>query len=253
MRNSEFFSGIFHEIIPWGNRQISVPVFYYDIMSLTVFMLTPIKNVKTILPSKRMNPYRVTPWHCVVVISAYEYRDTDLGPYNEVSIGVPFVMDRVSPLFTGILWEEPEVPMMYIHHLPVTTEIARDAGIEFAGFPKFLADINFESKGEWLSCQVNADGKHILTLTGRKTKLEPLPRQRIYPITCTHGHLLRLELVMSERHAGHTKAQSDVRLELGDHQIAHELRDLHLGRMLVYQYCPQHQAILTPVCESYPM
>jgi hypothetical protein len=161
MRNSEFFSGIAHLQVPWGSRQISVPVFYYDMMSLAVFMLAPVKNVKTILPSKRMNPYRVTPWHCIVAISAFEYRDTDIEPYNEVSIAVPFVMDRVSPLFTGVLRKAPEVPMMYIHNLPVTTEIARAAGVEFAGFPKFLADIGFERKGEWLSCQVNADGKHM--------------------------------------------------------------------------------------------
>jgi hypothetical protein len=235
MRNSEFFSGIAHLQVPWGSRQISVPVFYYDMMSLAVFMLAPVKNVKTILPSKRMNPYRVTPWHCIVAISAFEYRDTDIEPYNEVSIAVPFVMDRVSPLFTGVLRKAPEVPMMYIHNLPVTTEIARAAGVEFAGFPKFLADIGFERKGEWLSCQVNADGKHILTLTGRKTKLELRPRERIYPITCAHGRLLRLELIWSECNAGLSKAQSDVRLELGNHPIAQGLRGLNLGRVLLYQ------------------
>ncbi len=29
--------------------------------------------------------------------------------------------------------------------------------------------------------------------------------------------------------------------------------DVLLIRMLVYQHCPQLQAILTPVCESYPV
>jgi hypothetical protein len=40
-------------------------------------------------------------------------------------------------------------------------------------------------------------------------------------------------------------------LELGEHEIAQGLRALNLGRVLHYQYCPQTQAILTPVFESY--
>jgi hypothetical protein len=40
-------------------------------------------------------------------------------------------------------------------------------------------------------------------------------------------------------------------LELGEHEIAQGLRALNLGRVLHYQYCPQTQAILTSVFESY--
>lgn len=253
MRNSEFFSGIYQGKIPWGDRQISVPIFYYDMMILAVFMLAPIEKVKAILPSKRMNPYRVTPWHCIVTIHAFEYRDSDIDPYNEVIIGVPFVMDKVSPLFTGIFRETPKVPMLYMHHLPVTTEIARAVGVEYASFPKFLADISFESKGEWLTCRVNADGKHLLSLTRRKIRLSPYPRQRMQPITLGQDRLLRLEVIWSECEMGTSKVQSDVRLELGNHRIAQELRDVNLGRVLAYQYCPQCQAILIPVCASYPV
>ncbi len=251
MRNSEFFQGIAHGKASWGKRQISVPLFYYDMTTLAAFVLAPTEKVKSMLPSTGMNPYRVTPWHSTIAISAYEYRDTDIKPYNEVAIGVPFVMHRVSPLFTGVLRKTPAVPMMYIHHLPVTTEIARAAGVEFAGFPKFLADVSFKCKSEWLSCSVSEGGKHILTLTGRKLKLRQLPRQRLYPITFQKDRLLRLELILSECEGGISKVQTDIKLELGDHQIAQELRNLKLGRILQYEYCPQRQAILTPVCESY--
>ena len=42
MRNSEFFSlGIYQGKIPWGDRQISVPIFYYDLMILAVFKACP--------------------------------------------------------------------------------------------------------------------------------------------------------------------------------------------------------------------
>jgi hypothetical protein len=251
MQNLEFFSEIPQAKVQWGNSQVDVPVFYRDTSNIVLFILAPLSIVRRILPSGRMHPYRVTPWHSIVSIAAYEYKDSDIGPYNEVSIGIPFILDRVSPIFTGLLWKPPEVPMVYVCHLPVTTEVARLAGIEFANFPKFLAEITFHSENEWLICEVRADGRSILTLTGRKIRLSPSPRQRSYPITMSKGSLLRLELVRSECEMGTSRLGSDAKLELGNHQIAEELRDWHLGKVMAYQYCPACQAILAPVCESY--
>ena len=253
MQKADFFEGIPQVKAPWGNSTIDVPIFYTDMRNLVVFLLAPLKAVRSTLPSQRMHPLRVTPWHSVVAISAYEYKNSSIGPYNEVSIGVPFVLDKISPILTGIVRKAPENPMVYISHLPVTTEIARTAGIELANFPKFLANITFQVRNDWIVCEVNAEGKNILTLTGRKIKVRSTPRQRMYPITSLKGHLLRLELVSSECEMGISRRQSDARLELGNHQISQELRDLHLGRILQYQYCPARQSILTPVCESFAL
>ena len=251
MRDLEFFAGIEHVEVPWGERRIYVPVFYYDMTSLGSYWLASSERVKGILPSRRMFPYRVSPWHCIVYIGAYEYRDSDLGPYNEVCVGIPFTMDSPTPLFTGILRKPPTPPQLYIHHLPVTTEIARAAGVELAGFPKFLADIDFRGEDDWVSCRLTADGAHILTLAGRKLKLVHSPRGRAHSYTYRDKHLLRLEFILSECEAGSSKDPSDVRLDLGDHPIAEELRGLHLGRATYYEYAPRVQAILTPGLESH--
>jgi hypothetical protein len=251
MQNLDFFEGIKQSKVQLGPYHINSPAFYRDGTSLSVYLLAPLNKVRSIFPSNRMHPFRVTPWHSVVMISAFEYRDTDIGAYNEVSIGIPFVLDRVSPVFTGVLRKTPEVPMVYIHHLPVTTEIARLSGIEVANFPKFLAEISFDSESQWISCKVDAEGKNILTLSGRKIKLRPSLRQRVYLITHQQNRLLRLEFNLSDCEAGFSKSQSDVRLELGNHPVGLELRELNLGRVLTYQYSPALQAILTGVSESY--
>ena len=251
MRNTEFFQQIEHMEIPWGNRTIFFPVFYYDVTTLSLQCLASIERVKKSLPSSRMHPLRITPWHCVVSISAFEYRDSDIGPYNEVSIGVPVVLNEPSPLFTGILSKVPAVPKVYIHHLPVTTEIALEAGLKFGGYPKFLAEIEFQQDGKWVSCQVREAGKQILTLTGRESVLKNVTRSRMQPIIMRSGYMLRCEFIVSERHEVDSRANSDVRLELGEHPIAQEMREWKLGKILAYQYAPQHQAILTPVVESF--
>ena len=218
---------------------------------MSVSILVPIERIKAILPSKRMKPYRITPWHGAISIAAYEYRECDIEPYNEVSIGVPVTIDEETPVFTGSLRRTPEVPLAYSHHLPVTTEIAREVGAEFAGYPKFIADIEFVEEDHWLTCELRADGQSVLALSGRKLDLKRFPRYRLNPITCRRGYILRSEFVISERDMGNFKSREDVKIELGEHQIAEELRGLQLGKVLGYGHCPQAQGILTPVFESF--
>lgn len=251
MSAGDFYQEIEHTPVTWRTHELHVPLFYPDIMLMTVSILAPLKRIRAVLPSTRLKPYRITPWHSTLSITAYRYRKSDIGPYNEVSVDIPVTLDDENPLFTGSLRRIPKVPMTYIHSLPVTTEIAREVGAEFAGYPKFVADIEFSDEGNWLTCELKAEGQRVLNLTGRKLALEKVPRLRINPLTYRRGYILRSEIVISEREMGTSKRGEDVILELGEHQIADELRTLKLGKVLSYSYCPQAQGILTPVFESF--
>jgi len=252
MQKSDFLEGIAQAPVKVGNYDIRVPIFYQDITSMGVFLLAPLDKVRDILPSKRMNPFRVTPWHCLVTITASENKETDLGPFNAVSIGIPFILDRISPLFTGILHKPPEVPMIFVLYMPVTTEKARKIGFEIASYPESLAEISFENGDKWISCKVDTEGENILTLSGRKINLNPSLRERVYPITLHQDRcLLRSEFNFSECESGVSTKQSDVRLEFGNHPIGVKLKELNLGKVLRYQYWRKQQAILTMASESY--
>jgi hypothetical protein len=250
VRNSDFFSQIAHVDVPWGDRTINVPLFYYDVAATGVAFLTPLDRIRALLPSPRMHPLRVTPWHGMTTINAYEYRDCDIGPYNEVAIGFPVTIDKPSPVFTGLLRKLAGIPKVYVHQLPVTTGIARDAGVEFANYPKFVADIGFEKKDGALACRLGEAQGHILTLTVNELPLHPVGRSYLHSVTFRDGRILRLELII-ERRQGMSRQPADAQLELGDHPIAQELRDLRLGRMLFCQYAPKYHAILSPVLESF--
>lgn len=251
MSTDEFFREIEHTPVPWRRYQLHVPVFYQDIGFMSVSLLARTGKVRTVLPSIRMKPYRITPWHSVITITTYEYRECDLEPYNEVSIGVPVTIDEEAPMFTGSLRRMPHAAMVYSHHLPVTTEIAREVGAELAGYPKFMAEIEFTEMDNWMSCELRADDQRILKLSGRKLNLKRYPRYRVNPITYRRGFILRSELVIDERGMGSSRSSRDVKLELGEHPMAEELRELEFGRVLGYQYCPQARGILTPVFESF--
>lgn len=251
MRNSSFFQQIAHVDVPWGDRTISVPLFYYDISAIGVAFFTSLSKIREKLPSPRMHPLRVTPWHGLTTITTYEYRDCDIGPYNEVAISFPVTLDRPSPPFTGLFRKSPGVPKVYTHHLPVTTEIARDAGIEFANYPKFLANITFEKKDGSITCHLAEAQGHILTLTVHELPLQPVGRSTIHSLTFREGYILRLEFILGTCSQGQSHNPAHAHLELGDHPIAQELRDLKLGRMAYCFYSPAFQAILSPVLESF--
>lgn len=251
MSEENFFKGITHVELPWREYKLHVPVFYPDILFMSASFMAPIEKIEALLPSKRMKPYRITPWHSTISITAYAYHDCDLGPYNEVSIGIPVVLDTPTPLFVGSLRKMPESPMVYSYTLPVTTEIARVVGVDFAGYPKFIADISFKKDGEFLTCSLQEGESLILKLSGRILPVEWHPRYIIHPITFRNEYIMRSELVFSGREMGMSKNQEDVRLELGDHKIADELRKLGIGRLLSYSYCPDAKGILTPVFESF--
>jgi hypothetical protein len=251
MSRDDFFHEISHEAVPWREYELHVPVFYQDFRFISATLPAPISKITALLPSERLKPYRITPWQGAMTITAYQYRESDIGPYNEVSISIPVTIDKQTPLFTGSLRKAPQVPLSYSHHLPVTTEIARVVGAEFAGYPKFIADIKFSEEDKWLTCELKVDNQKILTMRGRKLPTQQVPRFRVNPITFRKGYFLRSELVISERQMGNTKNKENVSIKLGEHQIAKELKDLKFGRVLGYSYCPKAQAILTPVFESF--
>jgi hypothetical protein len=173
-----------------------------------------------------------------------------LAPANEVLISFPVTIGQSASVFFGAMRETHE-PMLYMLHVPVTTEIAVSGGVEFYGYPKFIAEIEFMRADGWIHCHVAADGRDILTLSGRQIVTKPAQRMRVHNITVKEGRILRAEGIINPRQLGISRRSSEVRLELGNHPIADELRGLHLGRVFQLQFMPKYQSILSYAIESY--
>jgi hypothetical protein len=251
MRDTDFFQHVHQFDMHWCGRNLKMPPFYYDVRSIEADFVASADEVRSLLPSERMHPLRLSPGHCAVVIAALQYRDTDIGPYNEVLIGIPFTLDVPSPMFTGTIRHLPEVPLVYVHHLPVTTEIARGTGTEFLSAPKFLAEITFEDTGDWIRCSLAREGVPILRLSMRRGELLPARRSRTSLVTVKHHHLLRWEAVTSEHRRSTSHDDNAAELELGSHVFADELRNIGLGKPRLASFTPRCQMTLSPVLESF--
>ena len=116
----------------------------------------------------------------IVELFCIEYRETDIGPYNEVGLTV---RARAS---------SDSIAANYVVHLPVTTAVANRAGREIWGYNKFVAAIDLRSSGKTFSTVLrDSDGDVIGALEGVRGVSVPTPATDILTFTVHQGRLIK--------------------------------------------------------------
>lgn len=245
---SAFLKGIVQSEFPMElfDRVGKLPVFYYDNSSMTAVFTASTKQVRALLPDPQMHPIELMPGRCVVAFSGFEYRDTDIDPYNEFSIsflisyghrtlpGMHLLRGLASRCFEAYVWK-----------LPVTTEIARWGGVELYGYPKFLADINFKRNAAHTTCTLAEGGKLILSLQGQALEGGPAKPLRYRAYSMKNGIPLCANVYTNPLQYAQTMSPGSASLVLGEHDIARQLHALDLSSSpLMYQYCPRNELVL---------
>lgn len=223
----DFFEGVKGEV---------VAARYYDWMAMTADFPAPMARVQDLLPSNKLKPVQVVPGIARITLAAAEYRHIDvLSPYNEFGIIIPVVYENPGAM--------SDLPGYYVWQLPVTTQSACDGGVTLYGFPKFVAQIDFDHLGEDLRCRVQAEEKEIITLEVKQVPTSPQSWEW-YFYTVKDNQLLRT-LVQIQGMLGATSMREGAFCTLGDHPIAEELRALDMDKVsMEHQYASQLQSIL---------
>jgi hypothetical protein len=243
----ELFKGIKQWGFEQAGRMFKLPVFYYDNTSITAIYTASTDKVKRLLPHPAMNPIEMFPGRCLVAFTAFEYRKTDIDPYNEFSIAFLITFDK--PQIPGLtaLWQMARRCFSaYVWKLPVTTEIARFGGVELYGYPKFLADITFESGRGWIECRLSEKGEKILTLKGNLLPTTRGKITRFVTYSIVDGIPVTANVVVDPLEFAQSRHGKSAVLELGaKHQIAEALREVQLSPgPAMYQFSPVTEAIL---------
>jgi hypothetical protein len=249
MRGSPFFEGVTQMDAMLGEQPVKLPIFYYDGTATTAAFPARLGALRRLMPDPRFSPARLAPGVGVVAITCFEYRDTDIGPYNELAIAIPLNVPALAPnlpgraLIAGMRRGQLDA---WVHHLPVTTEIARAGGVELYNYPKFIAGIDFDETASERSCRLSEGREHILTLTGRRIATPRAIEIQLFSHLWMDRQPQRSEFKIAASAAGATMMRSSARLELGSrHPIALELARLLLSRRpLQYQYWARFEGIL---------
>lgn len=245
--------GFFDNLVQWeftrNGTTRTLPYRYFDSTSMAVIYTANTNKIKALLPHPDMNPVEFTPGRCLIAFACFEYRKTDGPPYNEVSISFLITYKkRQYPGITAAKMVASREISSYVWQLPVTTEQARAGGVDLFGYPKFIADIDFESDDDWITCTMYEGDDGILEIKGRK-----LPTKRGKPIryityAMENETPLAADVLVNpiEYAESYDDRNVDLSLLFG-HEISATLVQLGIGkRALVYQYSPYNQSILYP-------
>ncbi|WP_442753673.1 acetoacetate decarboxylase family protein [Methylocystis sp. JAN1] len=214
-----------------SGRRVGLPVRYLDWTAILAHFPAPASAVRRLLPSKTLAPVLIAPGTAILSVAAVEYRRiVGITPYNEVAIMVPVLHKPVFnipalPLFFPRLFKSFG---FFILNMPVNAEESRELGVKVWGYPRFLAEIEFDEIDNVRRCRVRLEGKDFLTLDVQQfpAKIQSVDFC-IY--TVKDGRLLR-HRAETEGLYGLSPFPGGAALAFGDHPLAQALRGLGVGK-----------------------
>jgi len=212
-------------------RTVTMPCVVRDACSATATWLVSSRAAQALLPGPDLEIAEIMPGRGMLSIACIDYRDNDLGDYNEVSIalfvrkrgdrkGVPY-LGAAADMMRGLL-------PTHIIHLPVTQSLSCEAGQTIWGFPKTVDEIDFDTTSDRARCIWNKDGQNVLKLSLPIGGNRDFPEQKLRTYSYIDGALHETQFVSSAENLGVRMRGAEI--ELGAHPIADELRSLGLPK-----------------------
>lgn len=170
---------------------------------------------------------RFLPGRALVVLMLMHYVDSDLGQYYEYGTNVMVNQPGATAGGPTALADAAA----FVHHLPVDQSFTLEAGQKIWGYPKVLADFTIR-EGRDFGFAVQIDGHLAVDMEfarGLPTPARLTSREQVYPTFSFRDGVLRRTEGLT-RLGGVRYRPGGVRLRLGDHPYADELRALGLPK-----------------------
>jgi hypothetical protein len=212
-------------------REVRLPVVVRDASSGAATYAVSAAAARRLIPGDLLEPVEVWPGRALCSLAAIQYRDNDLGDYNEVSIaffvrergtakGLPYV-GAIADVLRGRV-------ATYIHRLPVDQSFTCAAGRTIWGFPKTVERIDVSSAAGRATCALYMDGAHVLTLSLPRAGARRLPDAEMTTYSFIDGVPHKTGFSSGGDGVGFHLGGAE--LTLGSHPIADELRSLGLPK-----------------------
>jgi hypothetical protein len=214
---------------------VSLPIRYIDNRCLTAIFLTDLERAAKVLEGTGLQAVPQEDGKAMVLYMTWEYRNTDIGPYNEVGLTILSVAPH-----------DP-VPAIYVADLPVTTEVANRAGREIWGYNKFVTDIEVKGDGKQFSSIVHDPRAGLIaSLEGTRGLSVPVPPTDIYSFSLLQQQIIKTLVQVPT--VWHASGGEGFLLTVGDstHRMAENLRTLGLDGAVpvLVQYADPFQSLL---------
>jgi hypothetical protein len=198
-------------------QTVAIPAVVRDASSGTAMYMVDAQAAQKLCPDA-FEVVEAAPGQTQLTLVIVDYRDNDLGDYDEVGI-VFFVRPTGQP---------DAVVGSYIYKLPVNQSFTCEAGFKIWGFPKTVEEIDFDYADTSATCKLSMGGQHVLTLTVPRGGDGATPDTPAVGYTMIEGVAHQNEFVRGGKGEQTLPGGDGVVLELGNHAIAGELRALGL-------------------------
>jgi hypothetical protein len=198
-------------------RVVTMPVVVRDASAGTAMFEVDAGAAQALVPGDAFRVVESSPGRAQLNLAVIDYRDNDLGDYDEVGITV-FVVPDGADVETGT----------FITHLPVNQQFTCDAGRGIWGFPKSVEDIVIEYASDSTTTTLRMDDQLVFRLTLPRGGSDEMPQMPMTTYTYIDG--VPHATGFSQGGAGSQVlvGGDGVTLELGSHPIADALRSLGL-------------------------
>lgn len=222
-------------------RRVDLPVVVRDASNASATFLVPSAAAQRWVPDGAFEVAEILPGQGMLSIAAIDYRDNDLGDYDEVSIAL-FVRARGAKRGLPVLSTFADFLQgklgTYIHRLPVNQSFTCEAGKTIWGFPKTVEEIALEARGDRISCRLAVDGVHALTISFPRGGTRTMPERELISYTYLHGVPHCTRAMMGGE--GFAMRLGGAEIVLGSHTLSNELRLLGLPRRALFTTWTEH-------------
>jgi hypothetical protein len=221
-------------------RTVRMPVEVRDASAAVATFLVSTRVARQIVPPD-FEVVEVFPRRTPLAIAVIDYRDNDLGDYDEVSLTF-FVRPRGAR--RGLPWLGAWLDLAtgklgtWIWKLPVNQSFTCEAGRTIWGFPKTVEQIEITRENGSVRCRLEMGGEHVLTLSVPAGGTKTLPDQATVTYTQIEGVAHRTRFVQGG--SGVRMAFGGARIELGTHLLSHALGALGLPKRALFSMWTEH-------------
>jgi hypothetical protein len=222
-------------------RTVAMPVVVRDASSASATFLVPSEAARALIGGHDLDVAEVAPGRTLFSLAAIDYRDNDLGDYNEVSFAF-FVHPRVpgargSRIANAAAFLRGTLPT-YIHRLPVDQSFTCAAGRGIWGFPKTVERIDMEVGASRCRTTLAVGGREVFRWDAPRGGRMRLPEKTMLTYSRIDGVLHATRFVSGAQGLGVRLGGST--LELADHPLADELRSLGLPKRALMSAWMEH-------------
>jgi len=234
----------------WRDRKLNVPLRYFEARSLTVSFRAPAEIVEGLVPGG-VFPLRWGTHETITVVVFNDFPKSDIGGYQEILVGFPVSVEKRMWPYAGLRSFSKKGGAVFCHEMVLDDQTAVDLGVDIAGYPKRLGELEFDFDSSIMQCVWREDAEDVLRIEAPRPTSKPVDkRDRLGLITTKDGFVLRSESVGYTGRAGRVDG-TEISLEYGTHQRAEGIRNLTSGKCLGGQLALERQLTLSQPLEAW--